>query len=120
MAISPEKLAHFELIGPDGVLREMADRQHGLATDSPLWIEASMWVESEKVKRSNALETRRDAREERTLLITESALTKAEENSAASKRAALAAEKQAQWALCAAIIAVVALFFDAIKAILNF
>lgn len=120
MALSPEKLAHFESIGPDGVLREMADRKHGLATDSPLWIEASMWIESEKVKRSNQFEAKRDAREERMLLMTESALAKAEESNSASKRAVLAAERQARWTFCTAIIAIVAPFLDTIKTSLNF
>lgn len=79
-----------------------------------------MWVESEKVKRSNALEVKRDAREERTLSITEDALAIAKESTAASMRAALAAERQARWAVCAALIAIVALFFDPIKTNLNF
>lgn len=91
----------------------MADGKHGQAHDSRNWIEASTWVESEKQRISNELDAKRDAREERMLSITSSALEIAKESAAASARAAFAAERQARWALYAAIIATTAIMVDA-------
>lgn len=112
MALSPEKLAHFEAIGPDGVLLEMAAGKHGQAPDSRNWIEATTWVDSEKLRISNELEAKRGEREERMLAISSSALEIAKESASSASRAAIAAERQARYAMYAAIIAVVAVITD--------
>ena len=108
MALSPDLIAHFESIGPAGVKREIAEGKHGQAPDSPLWREAELWVESELIRLSQEADAKRDAREERTLAITESALEIAKESAASAQRAATSAERQARWARWAAIIAAIA------------
>ena len=115
MALSPELRAHFESIGPAGVKREMAEGRRGQAPDSKNWIEAETWVQAELIRLAQEADMRRDAREERTLAVTESALEIAKESAAAAQRSALAAEvqaaaavRQAKWAIWAAVVAVVA------------
>ena len=115
MALSPDLIAHFESIGPSGVKREIAEGKRGQAPDSPLWREAEIWVESELIRLAQETDARRDAREERTLAITESALEIAKESAASAQRAAsfaeaqaTSAERQARWARWAAIIAMIA------------
>ena len=103
MALSPELRRHFESIGPAGVKQEIAEGKRGQAPDSPLWREAELWIESELIRRTEELESRRDAREERMVSITASALEIAKASASASERAALAAERQARWAIWAAI-----------------
>ncbi len=115
MALNPDTLAHFVSIGPAGVKREIALGKHGQAPDSPLWREAELWIESELIRLNAEADAKRDAREERTLAITESALAIAKESAASAQRAASAAEaqcasaeRQAKWAWWAAIIAMIA------------
>ncbi len=115
MALSPELRAHLESVGPAGAKREIAEGKHGQAPDSPRWREAELWIESELIRLAADAETKRDAREERTLAITESALAIAKESAALAQRAASAAEAQATsaaraatWARWAAIIAAIA------------
>ena len=108
MRLDPATLAHFESIGPAGVKLEIAQGKRGLAPDSPLRREAEFWIEAELIRQSDELESRRDAREDRMLSITASALEIAKASAAASERAAIAAEKQALWARWAAIIATTA------------
>ena len=108
MALSQELRAHFASIGPAGLKQEIAEGRHGIAPDSPKWREAELWIESELIRRAEELESRRDAREERMLSITFSALEIAKASASASERAALAAERQTRWAIWAAIIATTA------------
>jgi hypothetical protein len=115
VALSPELREHFESIGPAGVKREMAEGKRGQAPDSKNWLEAETWVQAELIRLAQEADARRDAREERTLAVTESALEIAKESAAAAQRSALAAEaqvaaalRQVRWAIWAAVIAVVA------------
>ena len=115
MALDSDKLAHYKAIGPSGVKREIAEGKRGNAPDSPNWREAELWVESELIRLAQEADAKRDAREERTLAITESALEIAKESAASAHRAASAAEaqatsaeRQAKWARWAAIIAAIA------------
>ena len=108
MSLDADTRSHFESIGPAGVKLEIAEGKHGKAPDSPLRRAAEFWVESELIRRAEELESRRDAREERMLSITASALEIAKASASASERAALAAERQARWAIWAAIIATTA------------
>lgn len=108
MALAQDTITHFETIGPSGVKREIAEGKRGQAPDSPLWRDAELWVESEQIRRTEELESRRDAREERMLSMTSSALDIARASASASERAARAAETQARWAKWAAIIATTA------------
>jgi hypothetical protein len=115
VALTPKLQAHFESIGPAGVKREMAEGKRGQAPDSRNWLEAQTWVEAELIQPAQETDTRRDAREERTLAVTELALEIAKESAAAAQRSASAAEAQAaaakrqvRWALWAAVIAVMA------------
>ena len=96
MALSPEMRAHFEAIGPSGVLLEIAERKHGQAPDSPLWREALLWVEAESL-------SRRDAREIETLAIARQARTGAR---LANKIAIAAAIFAAAATIIAAVIGV--------------
>lgn len=105
MAISPDKLAHFESIGPSGVLLEIARLKHGWAPDSPLWREALGWVESQKLLADLAASDRRDAREEETLSISRKANRIAERALFISKMANI-------WAAIAVLIATIAIASD--------
>ena len=115
MALSPDLVAHFQAIGAVGVKREMAEGKRGQPPDSKNWLEAQAWVDAETFRLAQEAEARRDAREERTLAVTEDALAIAKESTAAALRAAsaaelqaIAAQRQARWAVWSAVIAVVA------------
>ena len=102
MALLPEKLAYFKSIGPAAVKREIAEAKHGQAPDSPLWREAELWVESELIRLASVSDTRRDAREEETLVIARTALA----NSRRANQIAIAAAILAATAtICAVYIA---------------
>jgi hypothetical protein len=102
MALSPEKQAHFESIGPSGVLLEIAQRKHGQAPDSPLWREAMLWVEAEDMKQ-------RDARETRMLAVAEESASKAEVANRIASEALSASRSNSKWAMYAAIISTAAM-----------
>ena len=115
MALPLHKRAHFELIGPAAVKREMAEGEHGQPPDSPNWLDASAWVESEMIRQTLSASAKRDEQEERTLAIADEALSIAKEANRiasedleAARSSAAAAERQARWAMYAAVIAVIA------------
>ena len=115
MALDPHTRAHIESIGPFDVKREIAEGNRGNAPDSPRWREAELWVESELIRLAQVADAKRDAREERTLAITETALAIAKKSAASAQQAASAAEaqatsaaRQATWARWAATIAAIA------------
>ncbi len=53
MALTPEKIAEFEIKGPEQVRREVGERRHGQAPDSPIWQETMAWVEAEESRRTH-------------------------------------------------------------------
>ena len=108
MELTSDTIAHFESIGPSGVKREMAEGKHGQAPDSPFWRRAELWVEWELIRQALVADAKRDAREERTLAITESALEIAKASAESARTSVASAERQATWARWAAIIAMIA------------
>ena len=102
MALSPELRAHFESIGPSGVLLEIAERKHGQAPDSPLWREAMLWVEAQSIKE-------RDARESRMLAVAEESASRATEANRIASEALAASRSNSKWAMYAAVISILAL-----------
>lgn len=65
---------HFEAIGIDGVLSEIAEGRFG-AGPSVAKSEAEAWVAAERAKRDSAALSRKEAREEESLSIARKALS---------------------------------------------
>jgi len=93
--------AHFEAIGIEGVLSEIAEGKFG-AGPSLAKSEAEAWVAAERVKRDGTALSRKEAREEETLSIARKALSNAQRATtiaifAAIVSIAMAAQKLVEW-----------------------
>jgi hypothetical protein len=106
---NPHRVA-FEEMGESEVRRVYAEMK-----DVDVGPSARAWLAEKQVERELEIASRRDEREERTLAISEEALSiareanrLAEEDLAAARSSAASAFEQARWARWAAIIAMVA------------
>jgi hypothetical protein len=93
--------AHFEAIGIEGVLSEIAEGTFG-AGPSLAKSEAEAWVAAERAKRDGSALSRKEAREEETLSIARKALSNAQRATiiaifAVIVSIAMAAQKLVEW-----------------------
>lgn len=116
MPLPPEEIARLFAIGPAAARLEVATTDiHGSTPQSLRKKLVLDWADAEDSRLAEEAEARREAREERTLAITVSALEIAKESASSAHRAAsfaeaqaTSAERQAKWARWAAIIAAIA------------
>ncbi len=102
MALTPDKLAHFERIGPAEVLLEVTQGRHGQAPDSPLWREAVLWAEAATLRENLG-------REQRMLEAAELSVSSVKEANRIASEALEASRSSSKWAMYAVVIATVAL-----------
>lgn len=107
-----DELARFESIGPEGVLREIAEGRHGPPT-SPARDEVEAWLHPRMALAEAAASARRDS-------MTAEAISIAKEANAIARFEAAAAARSARWAMYAAIIAATGAAIAAKDEILRF
>lgn len=98
-------------LGSTGIMREIAEGKHCQPT-APYRDAVDALLASVKASEEAAAFARAEAREERMLSISDSALSIAKEDLAAARSSAAAAREQARWAMYAAIAAVIALIIN--------